>query len=147
MKKFQMSIGLALVLGAAACGSSEQAQLRVQAASDLRCRGDQLDVHPVIRSSWSQAESTYYQDATGCGKELPYVYDGNRQAWVSPLDRATFEMSCEKQQLRATVLDSMTVGVSGCGKKTTYKMVFGTGWVLDSAAEENAKADQKTDTK
>jgi hypothetical protein len=80
----------------------------------------------------------YYERAMGCGKQNWYFYDGS--AWISPLDRAAFEMSCPKEQMTAAALDKTTVGVTGCGKKGVYVLLAAPGqtkWVLNSS--EDAK--------
>lgn len=60
--------------------------------------------------------------------------------------RASFEMQCEAERIELRVLNSgghptiaKTVGVTGCDKQGVYKLVFGTGWVLNSSANGSDK--------
>ena len=47
------------------------------------------------------------------------------------IKQASFEMDCPAEQLQVVDLGQQTlsVGVTGCGKKAGYKWVYGTGWV------------------
>lgn len=53
--------------------------------------------------------------------------------------RAAFDLSCSELELGDQVPDPkyVTVGVSGCVKRATYKWVEarGTGWVMNSSSE------------
>jgi hypothetical protein len=113
------------------CGGT-RAALRVKAASDFKC--DQSAI-----KTESAGALIYYEHASGCSKENWYIYDG--KIWVSPLDRASFEISCPLDQLSAQQLDRMTIGVTGCAKKVVYVLVVGVGggkWVLNSSSEPTA---------
>ena len=86
----------------------------MQVASDLGCSPDAVVTNDL--GSWRERVSCN-------GKELLYYRDDDTNRWMSPLDRAVFEMSCPKEQLVANVIDNQTVGVTGCGKKVLYLMV------------------------
>ena len=58
---------------------------------------------------------------------------------------AAFEMSCDPSQIKLTLLDTNAnnipprpwgIGATGCGQKLTYKIVMGSGWVLNSKTIE-----------
>jgi hypothetical protein len=55
---------------------------------------------------------------SGCGMEN--VYGNTNDKWVSPKERATFDMDCPRDKLEVHDLGSKTVGVTGCEKKATY---------------------------
>ena len=117
-------IGIMLLLGACAGGAG--GQLRAKAAQDFKCDPETISTEGV--GGWA-----YYEKAYGCGKQNWYVYDG--QQWVSPLDRAAFEMSCPPEQLQAMAIDKTTIGVTGCERKGVYVLVPAIGgakWVLNS---------------
>jgi hypothetical protein len=79
------------------------------------------------------------KEVRGCGKTNVYVRSGGEQQWLSPLDRAPFELGCDKASLTTSPLDPKTVGVSGCGKRAVYIAVFPGAygkWVLDSVSTE-----------
>ena len=74
-----------------------------------------------------------FEKASGCGKPNWYAYIG--EEWVSPLDRAAFELSCPPEKLTPVEIDKTTIGVTGCGKKGVYVLVesvAGARWVLNS---------------
>ena len=121
-----------LLLVAAGCAASPRAdELLARSRKDLACPAAQ----EVDTGFMSVAE------VRGCGKANVYLYAGGESAWLSPLDRAPFELSCERSQLTTTILDPKTVGVSGCGKRAVYVAVFPGGdlgkWVLDSVGPED----------
>ncbi len=116
---------------AASCIATPSGEvLQARSAKDLGC--------PTVE----QVETGFIgvMEVRGCGKTNVYVYGGGESAWLSPLDRAPFEMSCDKSELVTTVLDPKTVGVSGCGKRAVYIAVFPGGalgkWVLDSVSAD-----------
>jgi hypothetical protein len=125
-------IGISLAM--AACGASREAVV-AKAASDLHCDAAMVTAEGVPGHGG-------YLHASGCGKENWYINDGG--SWVSPLDRASFEMSCPKDQMKATSIDKTTIGVEGCGKKGVYLMlVSGPGrkkWVLNSSEDSRPPA-------
>jgi len=50
------------------------------------------------------------------------------------LPRASFELSCPKEQLTVTELSYTEMGVDGCGKKVVFVYVRGQGWVNNTAS-------------
>ncbi len=105
----------------AACGGGKAALLRMQGAADLRCNQEEL-VQQEMRM--------YVEKLSGCGQENIYFYSMQEDRWISPLDRATFDLSCPKSQLQAHHLGGLQVGVLGCGKKAVY-VAGHSGWVVN----------------
>jgi hypothetical protein len=99
--------------------------LKAKAASDFACPDAQLANKGIDR---------YLDRVDGCNKENMYAYDHSAEQWVSPLDRAPFELSCDRASLSTKVLGTNTVGIEGCGKKATYVLTM-RGWVMNTAAE------------
>jgi hypothetical protein len=69
------------------------------------------------------------------------------------LQRASFELSCDAQQLsiknlpnKPLIMTDLAYGVEGCGKRALYKLVLagGIGWVLESTVQELAPATEPT---
>jgi hypothetical protein len=121
-----VALSWALLLSMTACGVGTDG-LRAKAAADIGCDAQALSIHGT--------GMTYVERVSGCGKENVYFYQRGEHQWTSPVDRATFEMSCPKSDLLTTPIDAKTVGVSGCGKKAVYNAVFdlsGGKWVLNS---------------
>jgi hypothetical protein len=118
-------IAMVLVAVAAGCASSKAAQLRTQAAADFQCSEAQLE---------STAVWAYIERVRGCGKDNIYVWDGTAKNWVSPLDRASFELSCPKSAMLTRYLSSQNVGVEGCGKRAVYSLIL-MQWVLNSTSD------------
>lgn len=56
------------------------------------------------------------------------------------VQRAPFDLDCPAEQLTYKNLGSYVIGVTGCGRRATYKAVYGVGWVMNSAAENNSSA-------
>lgn len=58
------------------------------------------------------------------------------------LPRVTYELDCPESQLKITDIsppDEMvgsTMGVEGCGKRATYVLVSGHGWMNNTAGTE-----------
>jgi hypothetical protein len=48
--------------------------------------------------------------------------------------RTEYDLGCPLAEQTFKDLGAGTVGVSGCGKKATYKYVENVGWVMDSAS-------------
>ena len=103
------------------------------AAKALPCDEDKVEVEGI----------GYAASAKGCGKEDIYLFDGNQGKWVSLADRAAFEFSCERSQIKITTLDSMTFGVQGCDKRAVYKTDWMHGFVMNSASEPEAGKSRK----
>lgn len=127
MSPRHLLLAVVVVWICSACGPST-GNLEVQAAQDLQCSEDEIELRNT------KGYSGYRKTAWGCGRSLFYLYDGSMKKWVSPLERAAFEMNCPKQQMTVFPLDSRTVGVHGCGQRGVYKAVQGAGWVLDSTS-------------
>src|SRR5262249_4330496 len=57
--------------------------------------------------------------------------------------RASFDLHCPASELQPTLLNTSgsappipwTIGVQGCGKQATYQVAYGTGWVMNNAAQ------------
>lgn len=119
------------VLSVAAAGCLPA--LEPVAAKALPCDEDKVEVEGI----------GYAASAKGCGKEDIYLFDGNQGKWVSLADRAAFEFSCERSQIKITTLDSMTFGVQGCDKRAVYKTDWMHGFVMNSASEPDAGKGQR----
>jgi predicted small lipoprotein YifL len=104
-----------------ACGA-KASQLRAQAASDLHRNADQ-----VVRESIAP----YVERVHACGRHDIYAYAHGERRWVSPLERASFELSCPREQLTSQHLGALSVGVSGCGHKGVY-VLTPAGWLMNS---------------
>jgi hypothetical protein len=119
-----------IVLCLAACGPSKADRLRAKAASDLQCNTE-LSI---------QEQGVYVEAVTGCGKEMIYAYDHGGKAWVSPLDRAAFDLGCKLEELVTKKLDAKSVGVVCGDNRAVYVLVQNlvTGaaqWVMNSTTE------------
>ncbi len=108
------------------CGPST-AELGPRAALDLECAPEKISI---------QGEHVWVQKAAGCDKENVYLYDPQENKWLSPLDRAAFDLSCPKKDLVGhTLMNNETIGISGCNRKAVYVLVRGT-WLLNTAQDE-----------
>lgn len=56
------------------------------------------------------------------------------------IDKAAFDLQCEKAQLDVVELSSTSVGVRGCGKQARYEMLRNGEWVMNSANDGRASA-------
>ena len=75
-------------------------------------------------------------EATGCGHAVMYRWNSVERKWYSVLDRATFDLSCPKDQIQVQELGSKTqVGVSGCDKKATY-VLTSHGWIQNTDTDK-----------
>lgn len=115
--------GLVFGVLVSGCMLSPQAQ----AAKDFACGEDGVTVE-ALGDGVSMAE--------GCGKKDMYGYLPTTDRWVSLVERASFELSCERKDLTITPLAPRQMGVSGCGAKRVYVLVDA-GWVLDSGASQS----------
>lgn len=106
----------------AACGG-KATMLRTQGAAELHCTPE-----GVVNNSLGP----YVEKLSGCGQENVYYYSMNEDRWISPFDRASFDLSCPKEKLQAQHVGGLQVGVTGCGKKAVY--VGGlSGWLMNNA--------------
>lgn len=55
------------------------------------------------------------------------------------VQKAAFDMQCEKEKLEVTELGRGSMGVRGCGKQGRYEYVHGAGWVLNQSGENEKK--------
>ena len=114
-----------LIAGAASSCSSYNSTLpalKTKAASDFACGEAQVQ---------NETLSQGLEKAKGCGKENLYAYYWDKEIWLSPLDRAEFDLDCKRGELSTQHLGAKDVGVSGCGKKAVY-VLTPTGWVMNS---------------
>ncbi|MBN8232514.1 hypothetical protein JYK02_33860 [Corallococcus macrosporus] len=62
-------------------------------------------------------------------------------AWIPDVRlRAEFDLGCGKLEFQTTKMDRVTTGVTGCGKRATYRLIragFGYSWVLNSAVAQD----------
>jgi hypothetical protein len=103
--------------------------VQTQAARDFGCTEEQIASEPI--------ESSVYK-VEGCGKKDVYGFLPSSGSFVSLVERASFELSCERADLTITPLAPRQMGVSGCGEKRVYVLVDA-GWVLDSGASSAPK--------
>ena len=112
---------VAATLLLAGCGV---ASLHERAAADFGCAQDAIQTEHL---------SGVVDKAQGCGKSDVYGWHWEQNRWFSVLERASFELSCPRQDLSVTVLGPRQVGVSGCDAKRVY-VFTDAGWLLDSGA-------------
>jgi hypothetical protein len=55
------------------------------------------------------------------------------------IQKAAFDMHCDKEKLEVTDLGGQSVGVRGCGHQGRYQFVPYTGWVLNSGDDPKEK--------
>ncbi|NUO51043.1 MAG: hypothetical protein HOV80_19480 [Polyangiaceae bacterium] len=115
--------GLAFGMFLTGCLVTPQAQ----AAKDFGCSEDRIRVEN-LGDNVSMAD--------GCEKKDIYGYLPTTDRWVSLVERASFELSCKREELTITPLAPRQMGVSGCGAKRVYVLVDA-GWVLDSGSSES----------
>jgi hypothetical protein len=111
-------IGALIALALPAC--SLATFTRSQAAQDFSCPENQLQMEEVADGAAITAR--------GCGREAIYL----RSSFRSPIERASFDLSCPATQLKMFYLHSDSIGVVGCGKRVSYAWVDGS-WVGSSA--------------
>jgi hypothetical protein len=88
--------------------------VRSQAVKDFICTADSVQAESV-------EEGSGLFRARGCGREDIYEAPWNfSDPAVSPLPRATFDLSCPAGQTTVRYLGNRTVGVAGCGKRASY---------------------------
>lgn len=184
-------LAAAFVMAASACGPSKAAVLTANAAADLSCAPEQLQitskamyvesvsgcgreniylyghkasawVSPIATASTQLAcepanlnvtaireksvqigggiGHVYVAEVSGCGRKSVHLSNMATGSWVSPLERAAFDLSCKAGELTSELLDEHTAGVQGCGQKGTYVIVVaadGAKWVLDSTSQSD----------
>lgn len=118
------------------------ANLEKIAAKDLQCAEELTPAY--------LGENQYQM--SGCNDELVYELRCRmgQCSWVPDVRaRAEFDLACAKAQLKASRLDPVTVGVSGCGKRASYRAIgstYGVIWTLSSPVTEDvAPAAASTD--
>lgn len=127
-KKVGALVATTLLL--AGCGI---ASLHERAAADFGCAQDAIQTEHL---------SGVVDKAQGCGKSDVYGWHWEQNRWFSVLERASFELSCPRQDLSVTVLGPRQVGVSGCDAKRVY-VFTDAGWLLDSGADTTPAADDR----
>ena len=73
--------------------------------------------------------------AAGCGS----YYGKSGFIAQKGVDKAAFDMQCDKSKLDVTELSPTSMGVRGCGKQGRYEFVTHVGWVLYSGDEKEMK--------
>lgn len=70
------------------------------------------------------------------------MYTGTPEKKLRPLvDRAPFDFNCPAEQMTYKQMGSSnSVGVIGCGKRATYQVVPGAGWVMNTSSESASGA-------
>jgi hypothetical protein len=121
-----------------ACGPSARQILQDAASKDLNC---------PVASLQATEPASFVGHARGCDREAIYRWDGDK--WISPLDRAAFELKCDKGKLTGKILDDRTFGITGCGHSVVYVLTPPTQlsrgeWVLnsDSRVDGEPKRDE-----
>ncbi|GEN12925.1 hypothetical protein SAMN05443572_113111 [Myxococcus fulvus] len=110
------------------------ANLEKLAAKDLKCAEELTPTY--------LGENQYQM--TGCNAEGVYELRCRvgQCGWVPDVRaRAEFDLGCPRSQLSATRIDDVTAGVTGCGKRATYRALgrtYGVNWVLNSAVTEDS---------
>jgi hypothetical protein len=94
--------------------------VRTQAAYDFSCPEDRVTTQDV----------GYDVRASGCGRSAIYNY-----AAQTPLRRASYDLTCPAEQIRMIDLGNNAIGVTGCGKKTTYSFVD-YAWIQGAQAQQ-----------
>jgi hypothetical protein len=66
------------------------------------------------------------------------MYMGSPQSKLKSLiERAPFDFDCPAEEMTYKVMGSSNnVGVIGCGRRATYALVSGVGWVMNTSSEE-----------
>ncbi|MCY1034283.1 hypothetical protein OV207_22700 [Corallococcus sp. BB11-1] len=112
------------------------ANLEKIAATDLKC-AEELTPDYLGENQYQMS---------GCGTEGIYELRCRmgQCSWVPDVRaRAQLDLGCARAQLKTSRLDPVTVGVTGCGKRASYRAlgsVYGLTWTLNSAVTEDAEA-------
>ena len=75
----------------------------------------------------------------GCGggqSTNPNVGPGiNQRTGETILRKASFAMDCPESEIQLTQLERFSVGASGCGRRSLWVLVQGSGWVNNGNME------------
>lgn|GEM_PF-4662983 len=113
--------------------SKRYANLEKLAAKDLKC---DAELSPTYLG-----ENQY--EMSGCGAAGTYELRClmGQCSWVPDVKaRAEFDLGCARAELAATRLDKHTAGVTGCGKRATYRLLgsrYSLSWVLNSQVSQD----------
>lgn len=95
-----------------------------------------ISLHPECRGS----EVTLVQhpqgvvEVKGCEDSELWLTDGGR--FTPAVDNFAFTTECPREQIEWVGLSPVSIGLSGCGHKATYKYVQGVGWAADTASRD-----------
>lgn len=101
--------------------------LKPIAAQSLGCAVDKVEVDTIGLAT----------SAKGCNREDIYLYDVNQRKWLSLLDRAALEFSCDRSKLSVSMLDSIMFSVEGCDRRAIFVTVPTKGFVMDTHKRPN----------
>ncbi|TQF16836.1 hypothetical protein FJV41_06000 [Myxococcus llanfairpwllgwyngyllgogerychwyrndrobwllllantysiliogogogochensis] len=116
--------------------SNRYANLEKIAAEDLKCSEELTPTY--------LGENQY--QLSGCGTSGTYELRCvmGQCSWVPDVKaRAEFDLGCARAQLESTRLDKHTAGVTGCGKRATYRLLgsrYSLSWVLNSQVSQDEAA-------
>lgn len=116
--------------------SKRYANLEKFAARDLKCAAELTPTY--------LGENQYQM--SGCGAFGTYELrcTMGQCSWVPDVkSRAEVDLGCPRAQLDTTRLDRFTAGVTGCGKRTTYRLLgsrYSLSWVLNSQVSQDEAA-------
>ncbi|RYZ44157.1 MAG: hypothetical protein EOO71_00355 [Myxococcaceae bacterium] len=147
-------LGVSVAFLVAGCGGS-----RVNSKVDLSTMGPSINA-----KRYANLEKIAAKDLK-CTEELTPTYLGENQyqlsgcntegtyelrckmgqcTWIPDVRaRAQFDLGCERMQLQVSRIDPVTAGVTGCGKRATYRSigsVHGMTWSLNSPVAEEDEA-------
>jgi hypothetical protein len=134
--RFAVSVASCLLpLLLAGCGGALSA-VRDQAAADFKCDASNIQVHAANPTGDAPMESGVYY-AKGCDKEWRYRVSCNAGGYCPRKEgvdvkellskQASFDLTCDGDQLTISELNGDTFGVSGCKKKASYVLVCTAG--------------------
>ncbi|RKH86515.1 hypothetical protein D7Y21_20605 [Corallococcus sp. AB045] len=113
--------------------SKRYANLEKIAAKDLKCNEELTPQY--------LGENQYQM--IGCNTEGVYELRCimGQCSWIPDVRlRAEFDMGCGKAELQSSKLDPVTLGVAGCGKRATYRLLkagYSYSWVLNSPVAQD----------
>ncbi|RKH56352.1 hypothetical protein [Corallococcus aberystwythensis] len=108
--------------------SKRYANLEKIAAKDLQCDAELTPQY--------LGENRYQM--IGCNTEGIYELRCRmgQCSWMPDVRaRAEFDLGCPRAQLKTSIIDPVTTGVAGCGKRATYRAIgttYGRSWTLNS---------------